>query len=61
MLGVHGYLGAPREIFPLRTETGSTALKWRVTELKEWCEETGDRKTLILSAVSQNLLNQRSA
>ena len=29
MLGVHGYLGSPREVFPLRTETVATVLKWR--------------------------------
>ncbi len=58
MLGIQGYLGRPIDIEPLSSDAETTILKWKVSELKKWCNETGDRKTMILSAVSQNLLTQ---
>ena len=61
MLGIHGYLGRPTEISPFGVESDVTLLKWNVSELRAWCEETGERKTMILSAVSQKLLSQNSA
>ena len=61
MLGIHGYLGRPTEISTFGVESDVTLLKWNVSELRAWCEETGERKTMILSAVSQKLLSQNSA
>ena len=61
MLGIHGYLGQPIDIQPLHSESKTIILKWKVSELKEWCEETGERKTMLLSAVSQRLLSQNIA
>ena len=61
MLGIYSYLGRPTKVASFSAKNDALLLKWKISELKAWCDETGERKTLILSAVSQKLLSQNNA
>lgn len=58
MLGIHAYFGCGEECVSLQVQSNTTLLQWSIDSLKEWCEETNERKTMLLSALSQNLVSK---